>query len=82
VLDALVQIVEITEHREEAAERCANLILGATAPDVIAAPYALIGTVDQLVDEILAHRERRGITSYVVRADAIDLVTPIVERLR
>jgi probable F420-dependent oxidoreductase len=82
VLDALVQHVEITEHREDAAERCATAILGATAPDVVAAPFALIGTVDQLVDEVLAHRERWGITSYVVRADAIDRVAPIIERLR
>ena len=74
VLDALVQHVEITERRADAAERCASVILGASAADVVAAPYTLIGTVEQLVEEVLAHRERFGITSYVVRADAIDHV--------
>ena len=82
VLDALVQHVEITERRNDAAERCASVILGASAADVLAAPYALIGTVDQLVEEVLAHRERFGIASYVVRADAIDHVAPVIERLR
>ena len=51
VLDALVQHVEITDDRASAAERVARAVPGLTAADVLAAPYALIGTVDQLVDE-------------------------------
>lgn len=84
ILDALVQHVEITEHdhRDAAAERCAQMAPGMTAADVVTAPYALVGSVDQIVEELVAHRERWGITSYVVRAPAIDLVAPIIEQLR
>ncbi|HEV7526187.1 MAG TPA: TIGR03621 family F420-dependent LLM class oxidoreductase [Acidimicrobiia bacterium] len=81
-LDALVQHVEITDRRDAAAEQMAGISPALTADDVIAAPYALVGTVDQLADEVAAHETRWGITSYVVRAAAIDLVAPLIERLR
>jgi len=44
-------------------------------------PYALVGSIDQIVDEIMQHRKRWGIRSYVVRADTVDLVAPLIERL-
>jgi probable F420-dependent oxidoreductase len=81
-LDALVQHVEITDDRNDAAERCAQMAPGTTAADVVTAPYALVGSVDQIVEELVSHRERWGITSYVVRAPAIGLVAPIIEQLR
>jgi probable F420-dependent oxidoreductase len=80
-LDALVQHVEITDDRNDAAERCAQMAPGTTAAEVVTAPYALVGSVDQIVEELVSHRERWGITSYVVRAPAIELVAPIIERL-
>jgi probable F420-dependent oxidoreductase len=82
VLDALVQHVEITDHRVEAAERHALTAPGLTTSDVLDAPYALIGTLDQIVEELTNHRERWGFTSYVVRADALDLAARLVERTR
>ena len=82
VLDALVQHVEITDDRASAAERVARAVRGLTRADVLAAPYALIGTVDQLVDELQEHRVRWGFTSYVIRADAVDSVASILDRLR
>lgn len=80
--DALVQHVEITDDRDAAAERCAGMAPGLDAASVLAAPYALVGSVDQLAEELVMHRERWGITSYVVRAGAVDLVAPLIERLR
>ncbi len=80
--DALVQHVEITDDRDEAAQRVAGIAPGLDAASVIAAPYALVGTIDQLADEVEMHRERWGITSYVVRAGALDLIAPLIERLR
>jgi probable F420-dependent oxidoreductase len=82
VLDALVQHVEITDDRVAAAERVARTVPGLTTADVLAAPYALIGTVDQLVDELAAHRERWGFTSYVVRAQAVDDIATLLDQLR
>jgi probable F420-dependent oxidoreductase len=82
VLDAGVQHVEITDDRAHAAERVARAVPGLTAADVLAAPYSLIGTADQLVDELTAHRERWGFTSYVVRAQAVNDVASLLDRLR
>ncbi|MDQ1476565.1 MAG: hypothetical protein QOE62_1794 [Actinomycetota bacterium] len=82
IMDALVQYVEITNRRDEAAARCARVAGKATAADVLAAPYVLVGTLDQLVAEIAEHHERWGISSYVVRTDAIDSVARIIQRLR
>jgi probable F420-dependent oxidoreductase len=81
VLDALVQHVEITDDGAGAAERVASAVPGLTPVDVLGAPYALVGTVDEVIEELDRHRERWGFTSYVIRADAIDIVAPLIERL-
>jgi probable F420-dependent oxidoreductase len=82
VLDALVQYVGITEHREKAAARVAGHVPGANTTHILGAPYTLVGTLDQLADEIAQHHERWGFSSYVVRADAIDAVAALIDRLR
>jgi len=81
VLDALVQWVEITYDRDEAAERLAGRVPGLVPPDALAAPYALIGTVDDLAEELVRHRERWGFTSYVVRVEAVDAIAALMQRL-
>jgi probable F420-dependent oxidoreductase len=82
VLDALVQHVEITAERRGAAERVARMASGLTPVDVLVAPYALVGTLDELVEELLEHRARWGFASYVVRAEAIDAAAHLIERLQ
>jgi probable F420-dependent oxidoreductase len=82
VLDALVQHVGITEHRVDAAVRVAEFIPGAKAAHIIGSPYTLLGTLDQLADEVVQHYERWGFTSYVVRADALDATAALIDRLR
>jgi probable F420-dependent oxidoreductase len=72
VLDALVQHFQISHERAEVAEVLASRVQGLTPAEALAAPYALFGTVEQLVEELARHRDRWGFTSYVVRADAID----------
>jgi probable F420-dependent oxidoreductase len=81
VLDALVQHVEITNDPGTVAARVARVAPGLTPNDVLAAPYALVGAVDELVEQLLAYRDRWGFTSYVVRADTIEAVTPVIARL-
>jgi hypothetical protein len=53
-----------------------------TPADVLAAPYALVGMDDEVIEELDRHRERWGFTSYVIRADAIATVAPLLDRLR
>lgn len=82
VIDALVQWMEITTDRRAVAETVARHAAGANAADVLLAPYVLVGTAAQLVDEIHGHYERWGFSSYVVRAPAIDAAATIIDRLR
>jgi probable F420-dependent oxidoreductase len=81
LLDALVQHMQITDRSTEVAEEIARGVDGATAADVLGCPYVLIGTVEQLLDELDDYRERWGFTSYVVRADAIAQAATLIERL-
>jgi hypothetical protein len=82
VRDALVQDLAITADLADALVRVARAVPGLTPAEVLAAPYALIGTVDEIIEELDRHRERWGFTSYVVRANAMDIVAPLIERLR
>ena len=72
VLDALVQHLEITDDRVAAAERIAGIVPGLDPAVALSSPFMLLGTVDEIVAEVHAHRDRWGITSYVVREAVID----------
>ncbi|MFC9895715.1 TIGR03621 family F420-dependent LLM class oxidoreductase [Nocardia sp. NPDC127579] len=65
--EVLVQYLEITDDAEAAAARLAAEITGSTAQDLLAAPYVLIGTVDDLCTELHAHRKRWGFEKFVIR---------------
>ena len=52
-----------------------------TPADVLAAPYALVGTVEEIADEVLAHQERWGFSSYVVREPAVEAIAAVIARL-
>jgi alkanesulfonate monooxygenase SsuD/methylene tetrahydromethanopterin reductase-like flavin-dependent oxidoreductase (luciferase family) len=44
-------------------------------------PHFLIGTVDELVDDLRARRERFGFSFVVVPGDSAEAFAPVVERL-
>ena len=80
-LNALVQIVDITDDAERAREAIASRNGdGMTAAVLAETPYALIGTVEEIADEILRARDRWGITYFAVRA--LDEFAPVIERVR
>ena len=81
-LSVLVQRVIVTEDRRAAAEQLATGRWAALTPDeILASPYALIGTVEEIADDLRARRERWGI-SYVMTHEAfIDALAPVVGRL-
>jgi probable F420-dependent oxidoreductase len=81
-LNALVQRVIVTDDRRKAAE---ELAVGRWAPltpeEILESPYALVGTVDRIVEDLQARRERWGI-SYVATHEAfMDALAPMVARL-
>jgi hypothetical protein len=81
ILDALVQHLAITEHRQKAAEQTARHVPGASAAHILGAPYTLLGTLDELAAEIVQHNERWGFTSYVVRPSVFDDAAALIEHL-
>ena len=75
-IEALVQVVEITDD----AERTANTLLshapGATADDLLEAPYAWIGTTAEISNK-LERLNDLGVDRYVIREAAIPTVRRI-----
>jgi len=80
-LNALVQRVEVTDHRYTAAEDLAGRWPQLSAAEILQSPYVLIGTVDQIVEDLQSRRERWGMSYYVVFERDMDAFAPVVARL-
>jgi hypothetical protein len=79
--NALLQRVIVTADRRNAAEELTRRWTQLSADEILASPYVLIGTVDQIVEDLRARRERWGISYYVVQEPFLDAFAPIVSRL-
>ena len=80
-LNALVQRVVVTDDRRAVAAELAKLWAQLTPEEILQSPYALIGTIDQLVEDLVARRERWGISYYVIFEPYVDAFAPVVARL-
>jgi probable F420-dependent oxidoreductase len=80
-LNALVQLVVVTDDRRQTAEELAGRWPQLTPEEILQSPYVLIGTVDQMVEQLRAHRDRWGISYYVVHEPYLDEFAPVVARL-
>jgi len=80
-LNALVQRVVVTDNRRHAAEELANRWTQLSPEEILQSPYVLIGTVDQMVEDLQVRRERWGISYYVVFEPYMDAFAPVVARL-
>ncbi len=79
-LASTVTDVIVTDDRAGEAEKLAAS-LGVTAKDVLASPHALIGTVEQMVEDLHERRERYGFSCFVVREGDEVTLAPVVARL-
>lgn len=77
VIEALVQSVRVTRDREAAVEEISAKIPGASVEDVSRTPFLLIGSYEEMAAQMLKQAEELGITSYVVREQAV----PDLERV-
>ena len=66
-LSALVQIVEVTDDADGAIAKLCERAPSVSPDEVADAPYALIGTEDEIVAKIERCRDRWGISYFVVR---------------
>jgi hypothetical protein len=73
----------ITGNRREAAERLMRERewVSISVDRVLEMPSIFIGSVDQIVDDMQARRERYGISYHVVSDRSMEMVAPVVERL-
>jgi probable F420-dependent oxidoreductase len=77
VIEALVQSVEVTGNRTAAVEAISARLPGALPADVAATPFLLIGSHEEMAAQIRTQAAELGITSYVVREQAV----PTLERV-
>jgi probable F420-dependent oxidoreductase len=88
-LGSLVQFVAVTDDAHTAA---AGLLRSLSEhlpedclpslPDLLAAPFVLIGTVEQIADKVRDTQQRWGIDRYTVRATAVEDVAQVIALLR
>ena len=71
----------VTDDTMAAATTIGGYMGGVPPEAVLASPNTLVGSVDALVDEIHARRERWDGSYMIVTADAIDAFAPVVARL-
>jgi len=77
---ALVQVVAITDDRQLALEDLCDRVDGLSPEDAAAIPYALVGSVEEIVEHLYACQDRWGIDYFVVRE--LDAFAPVLEVLR
>jgi probable F420-dependent oxidoreductase len=80
-LNVLVQRVIVTDNRHAAAQELTTRWTQLTADEFLQSPYVLIGTVDQIVEDLLARRQRWGFSSYVIHEPYIDALAPVLARV-
>jgi probable F420-dependent oxidoreductase len=86
-LQIVVPFVVPTDDREGTARAIADSLpsndasVDLSAETVLASPYVLIGTEDEICDTLVERRDRWDLSYYVFNDDSIDAVAPIVARL-
>jgi probable F420-dependent oxidoreductase len=90
-LNTLIQHVRITDDRRQGAEEILAAYAGwppglvvnvpRTTEEILEAPYCLIGTVAQIVEQLQERRERHGISYITIHGGYTEALAPVIERL-
>ena len=80
-LNALVQQVVVTADRRSAAAELARRWPMLDVDAILASPFLLLGSVEEIVAQLVERRARWGISYYVVFESALDAFAPVVARL-
>jgi probable F420-dependent oxidoreductase len=78
-LNVLVQHIEVTPDRHSVIEAIAARV-GGDVGQMMTAPYLLIGTIEQIVEQLTEARNRWDFTYFVTRS--IDHTAPVLQALR
>jgi probable F420-dependent oxidoreductase len=78
----LAHFVIVTDDRQRALAQLHEQVRGAlTLDELAAAPTALIGTPEEIAEQLVAHRERFGISYFTVLEPNLEAFAPVVELL-
>ncbi|MDO0916877.1 LLM class F420-dependent oxidoreductase [Streptomyces sp. DT2A-34] len=81
-LNLLLQMVAVTEDRAGVVQPLLDRVPELTLEQVLELPILLVGTLDQIVDQVLARRERFGFSYLTVLEPYMEAFAPVMERLR
>ncbi len=79
-LSAAIFIAAVTDHPQPAAQQIGGR-LGLTAEQTIDCSHVLVGTVEQIVEELQKRRELFGISCVEIREPFMEALAPVVARL-
>lgn len=81
-LNVIVFDVVVTDDRYQAAEKLAERLgSGLTREQVLEVPHLLIGTVDQICEDLWVRREHFGVSYISVFEESMEAFAPVVSRL-
>jgi probable F420-dependent oxidoreductase len=75
-------LVEVADHPSDADIERVIARTGQTREQVLASPGTLVGSVDAIVETLLARRAKYGVSYYVVQGRVMDAFASVVARLR
>ncbi|EIF01140.1 putative F420-dependent oxidoreductase, MSMEG_2516 family [Saccharomonospora glauca K62] len=78
----LVQRVVVTDDRAAALEKLSREFFDIPADTLGQVPYLLVGTLDEIAEQVRAHRARYGITYFTVLDNAMTDFAAVFDRLR
>ena len=79
-LNAIVFTVVVTDQRKQASEQLTQRFQ-MTTQQVLEMPHCLVGTVDQITEDLLYRREKYGISYVSIFEESIEAFAPVVARL-
>lgn len=80
IFQTRIHLAMITPDREALAAEMAPL-LGISAEEALASPHALVGSVEQVIDEVQQWRDRWGFSYVSIDAGAMEDFAPVIEAL-
>ncbi|GGN51939.1 LLM class F420-dependent oxidoreductase [Streptomyces albiflavescens] len=81
-LNLLMQIVTVTDDRGAAVQPWLPRIPHLTEQQVLELPIVLVGTLEQIIEQVRAQRERYGFSYLTVLEPNMEAFAPVVEALR
>ncbi|MEU6800406.1 LLM class F420-dependent oxidoreductase [Streptomyces neyagawaensis] len=81
-LNLLIQLVEFTEDRAAAVRPWLGHIPHLSEEQVLRLPLVLVGTLDEVVEQVLAQRKRYGFTYLTVLEPNMEAFARVIEALR